>query len=260
MPYENLLYDIRDNIAVITLNRPEVLNALNSETMIELSDAVAAVRNDSEVRGALITGAGDKAFIAGADVAELSQAQPLGGKETSMLGQRVLRAISLLGKPFIAAINGYALGGGLELALACHLRIASENAMFGLPEVGLGIIPGFGGTQRLPRLVGGGRALELILTGESITAEEALRIGLVNRVVPPGEALAESEKMLRTIISKAPISVKMVLEAVHHGANMTLDEGLLVESNLFGLLCTTQDMKEGMNAFLEKREPKFEGK
>ncbi len=260
MAYKNLLYEVKEHVAIITVNLPDVLNALNAETMVELSEAVSAVRNDSDVRGALITGAGEKAFIAGADVAELSQAQPLGGKDTSVLGQRVLRAISLLGKPFVAAINGYAFGGGLELALACHIRIASENAQLGLPEVTLGIIPGFGGTQRLPRLIGEAKALELILTGKSVTAEVALRIGLVNHVVLPGEAVAAAEEMLHTILKNAPVAVRMALEAVHHGANTTLDEGLLMEANLFGLLCTTEDMREGMNAFLEKRKPTFQGK
>lgn len=260
MTYQTLLFETRDGIAFVTVNRPDKLNALNDQVMAELADAVERITTTPDVRGALITGAGPKAFIAGADIGDLSRQGPFDGKARAMRGQAVLRRLETCGKPVIAAVNGYALGGGCELAMACHLRIASDTAKFGQPEVKLGIAPGYGGTQRLPRLVGKGIALQLILTGEMIDAQEAYRIGLVNKVVPAAELLAESEKLLRGILAMAPLAVRLCLEAVDQGLEMTLDEGLLLEANHFGLLAATNDMKEGTQAFLEKRPPRFEGR
>ena len=260
MLYKNLLFEVEDKIAVVTANRPELMNALNRETIKEIKAAALAVRDDSSIGGMIVTGMGDKAFIAGADINELAKETTLSGRETSVRGQETLQIFELMGKPVIAAINGYVLGGGFELALGCHIRIAAENAVMGLPEVGLGIMPGFGGTQRLPRLIGTSRALELILTGKTINAEEALEIGLLSKVVPEGKALESAKEMMKVILSKAPLSIKMCIEAVNRGMNMTLDEGLAIESDRFGLLCGTEDMKEGMNAFLEKREPEFKGR
>ena len=259
MQYKNLLFEVEDKIAIVTINRPELMNALNHETVKELKAAALAVREDSSIGGMIVTGTGDKAFAAGADINELAKESVLSGRETSIRGQETLQVFELMGKPVIAAINGYALGGGFELALGCHIRIAAENAKMGLPEVGLGIMPGFGGTQRLPRLIGSSRALELILTGKTISANEALNIGLVSKVVPEGKSLESAIEMMKVILSKAPLSIKMCIEAVNRGMNMTLDEGLAIESDRFGLLCGTEDMKEGMNAFLEKREAKFKG-
>ena len=260
MTYQTLLFETRDGIAFVTVNRPDKLNALNDQVMAELADVAERIATTPDVRGALITGAGPKAFIAGADIGDLSRQGPFDGKARAMRGQAVLRRLETCGKPVIAAVNGYALGGGCELAMACHLRIASDTAKFGQPEVKLGIAPGYGGTQRLPRLVGKGAALQLILTGEMIDAQEAYRIGLVNKVVPAAELLAESEKLLRGILAMAPLAVRLCLEAVDQGFEMTLDEGLLLEANHFGLLAATNDMKEGTQAFLEKRPPRFEGR
>ncbi|HMA38659.1 MAG TPA: enoyl-CoA hydratase-related protein [Gemmatimonadales bacterium] len=260
MNYQTLLFETRDGIAFVTVNRPDKLNALNDQVMAELADVAERIATTPDVRGALITGAGPKAFIAGADIGDLSRQGPFDGKARAMRGQAVLRRLETCGKPVIAAVNGYALGGGCELAMACHLRIASDTAKFGQPEVKLGIAPGYGGTQRLPRLVGKGVALQLILTGEMIDAQEAYRIGLVNKVVPAAELLAESEKLLRGILAMAPLAVRLCLEAVDQGFEMTLDEGLLLEANHFGLLAATNDMKEGTQAFLEKRPPRFEGR
>lgn len=259
MSYNNLLYEVEDKIAIITFNRPDVLNALNQETIRELKEVALSVRDDDSVGGMIITGAGEKAFVAGADINELAQETALSGRETSIRGQETLKLFEMMGKPIIAAINGYALGGGFELALGCHIRIAAENAMMGLPEVGLGIMPGFGGSQRLPRLIGTSKALELILTGKSISAEEAKSWGIVSKVVPEGEALNAAKEMMKEILTNAPVSIRMSIEAVTRGMNMSLDEGLAIESDRFGLLCGTEDMKEGMNAFLEKREAKFKG-
>ncbi|TFB10506.1 hypothetical protein E3V55_05815 [Candidatus Marinimicrobia bacterium MT.SAG.3] len=259
MPYKNLLYDVEDRIAVVTVNRPEVMNALNRETVAELKRAALSVRDDDAIGGMIITGMGEKAFIAGADINELAKENVLSGRDTSIRGQGTLQTFELMGKPVIAAINGYALGGGFELTLGCHIRIAAENAKMGLPEVGLGIMPGFGGTQRLPRLIGTSKALEMILTGKTISAEEALGLGLLSKVVPEGKSLEAAKEMMKVILSKAPVSIKMCIEAVNRGMNMTLDEGLAIESDRFGILCGTEDMKEGMNAFLEKREPLFKG-
>jgi len=259
MNYENLLYDKRERVAVITINRPKRLNALNRKTMEELNDAVGQVVADDSVRVAVLTGAGDKAFVAGADINELAVLTPVEGRDYGLFGQSVLDRIENAPKPFIAAINGFALGGGCELALACHLRLAGENAHLGQPEVKLGLIPGYGGTQRLARLVGKGRALQLVLSGEHITAEEAKRIGLVNEVVPPPDVLDTAVSWGKTIAANAPLAIRFALEAVNHGLEMSLAEGLYLEATLFSLCCTTEDMKEGTKAFLEKRPANFTG-
>jgi enoyl-CoA hydratase len=260
MAYDNLLFEVNEKIARITFNRPNVLNALNRKTMDQLGDCLKKVRADDEIRVLILTGAGEKAFIAGADINELSQQTPVVGREYTLYGQEIVHRLETLGKPVIAAINGFALGGGCELALACTMRIASRNAKLGQPEVKLGIIPGYGGSQRLPRLCGKGVAHELILTGEMISAEEALRIGLVNRVVESAELLATAEAIAKKIIANAPLAVKYALEAVEHGMEMPQEEGLYLEATLFGLSCATQDMREGTRAFLEKRPAKFEGR
>ncbi|MGD8376557.1 MAG: enoyl-CoA hydratase-related protein [Acidobacteriota bacterium] len=247
-------------IVVVTINRPDKLNALNAETLGELQQAFARLAADEEVGGAILTGAGEKAFIAGADIAELSGLDPVAAREHALTGQAVCAAIEELGKPVVAAVNGFALGGGCEVAMACTLRVASERARFGQPEVKLGVIPGFGGTQRLGRLVGRGRALELILTGEMIDAAEAHRIGLVNRVVAPDRVLAESRTMLEGILAQGPLAVRYAIEAVHHGMEMPLEDALFLEANLFGVTFGTEDMKEGTSAFLEKRPPRFRGR
>jgi len=260
MEYQTLLFEIKDAIAVITINRPDKLNALNDQVMADLAAVAERVATGDDIRGAILTGAGPKAFVAGADIGDLAKQGPFDGKARALRGQAVLRRLETCGKPVIAAVNGFALGGGCELAMACHLRIASENAKFGQPEVKLGIAPGYGGTQRLPRLVGKGVALQLILTGETIDAQEAHRIGLVNKVVPAAELLAEAEKLLRGILAMGPLAVRLALEAVDQGLEMSLDEGLVLEANHFGLLAATHDMKEGLGAFLEKRAPRFEGR
>lgn len=260
MSYKNLLYEVRDRIAYVTINRPEKLNALNRETVTEIDSAFVAAAADPEVGAVILTGSGPKAFVAGADIGELARQTPLAGKEYSIYGQSVLTRIESLGKVVIAAVNGFALGGGCELALACHIRIASENAKLGLPEVTLGIIPGFGGTQRLARLVGKGKGLELIMSGELIDAKEAHRIGLVNRVAPEGQAVTEAEKLAKTILSRGPVAVGLAIEAVNEGLEMPLEEGLFLEATLFGLVVTTEDFKEGTAAFLEKRKAAFKGR
>ena len=260
MSYQTLLFEIRDGIAFVTLNRPDKLNALNDQVMLELADAAERIATEPDIKGAILTGSGPKSFVAGADIGDLSRQGPFDGKARAQRGQAVLRRLETCGKPVIAAINGFALGGGCELAMACHIRIASENAKFGQPEVKLGIAPGYGGTQRLPRLVGKGVALQLILTGEMIDAQEAYRIGLVNKVVPAADLLAECEKLMRGILAMGPLAVRLAMEAVDRGLEMTLDEGLLLEANHFGLLAATADMKEGTAAFLEKRAAKFQGR
>jgi len=260
MPYSSLLYELRDGVATITINRPDKLNALNDTVILELGQAVGAVEADEAIRGVILTGAGAKAFVAGADIAELSRQGPLDGKARALAGQAVFRRLERLGKPVIAAVNGFALGGGCELAMACHIRIASDRAKFGQPEVKLGIGPGYGGTVRLPRLVGRGRALELLLTGEVIDAQEAYRIGLVNRVVPADRLLAVAESLLRTILANGPLAVRLCLEAVDTGLEIPFDEALKLEANSFGLLASTLDMREGMTAFLEKRPAAFQGR
>jgi enoyl-CoA hydratase len=260
MTYENLLYETNDHLARITFNRPKVLNALNRQTVEELGDCLNRVHDDADLRALILTGAGEKAFVAGADINELAQRTPVDGKDFSLFGQKIFHRLETLGKPSIAAINGFALGGGCELALACSIRIASRNARLGQPEVKLGILPGYGGSQRLARLCGKGVAHELILTGDMISAEEALRIGLVNRVVEPAELLPAAEMIARKIIVNAPLAVKFAMEAVEHGMEMPQEEGLFLEATLFGLCCATEDMREGTRAFLEKRSPQFKGK
>jgi enoyl-CoA hydratase len=260
MAYETLIVETRDGVATVTINRPEKLNALSDRVMEELDAAFMALADDAGVRGVILTGAGEKAFVAGADIGELASQSPVEGQERSIRGQKVLDRIERLGKPVVAAVGGFALGGGCELALACHVRVASENARLGTPEVKLGIMCGYGGTQRLPRLVGKGRALEMLLTGEMVDAQEALRIGLVNRVVPKEKLLAESEALVRKMLANGPVSLRFTLEAVNDGLEMPLDEAQRAEATLFGLICSTGDMKEGTKAFLEKRPAKFQGK
>src|ERR1051326_2050404 len=256
---ENVRTENKDGILIITIDRPKVLNALNAQTVGEIGDAFHAARFDDSVKAVILTGAGEKAFVAGADINELAQCNALTGKTTAEKGQRIFLAIERFPKPVIAAVNGFALGGGCELALACHIRIASENAKLGLPEVTLGIIPGYGGTQRMARLLGKGKALELILTGDRIKADEAARIGLVNRVVPLEQLLPTCEELAKKIASRAPLAVKAAIEAVVVGSEMPSDAGQLLEATLFGLLCATDDTKEGMRAFLEKRAANFTG-
>jgi enoyl-CoA hydratase len=258
--YRFLKLDLADGLATLTIDRADKLNALNAEVIGELGTALRALAGDDAVRGVIVTGAGGKAFVAGADIGELAQMRPLSGVRVSREGQDTFRFLERMRKPVVAAVNGFALGGGLELALACHLRVAAANARFGLPEVRLGIIPGYGGTVRLPRLVGRGRALELILTGEMIDAAEAHRIGLVNRVVEPAALLDETRKLMATILANGPVALALALEAVDRAASTTIEDALLLESNLFGLLASTADMREGMSAFLEKRPARFEGR
>jgi enoyl-CoA hydratase len=260
MGYQTLLFEIREGIAFITINRPDKLNALNDQVVDELADAAERVATEDAIKGAILSGAGQKAFVAGADIGDLAKQGPFDGKARAVRGQAMLRRFETGGKPVIAAVNGYALGGGCELAMACHLRIASETAKFGQPEVKLGIAPGYGGTQRLPRLVGKGNALQLILTAEPIDAQEAHRIGLVNRVVPAAQLLSTAEQILRGILAMGPLAVRLAMEAVDQGLEMTLEEGLLLEANHFGLLAATEDMKEGLTAFLEKRTARFRGR
>ena len=257
--FENLLYEVSGGVATITVNRPKVGNALNRATLGELEAAFTAVQKDAAVRAAIVTGAGEKFFIAGADINELKENTPLSAKEIARRGQFLFSFVERLGKPVVAAINGFCLGGGLELASACTFRTASKNAVVGLPEVKLGVIPGYGGTQRLPRLVGIGRAMEMILTGEPINADEAFRIGLVNHVWESAELLPKTRELVDKMLARGPIALRFALEAAFRGLDLPLDEGLNAESNLFGLLCTTQDMKEGMAAFLEKRPAQFKG-
>jgi enoyl-CoA hydratase len=257
---ENVLYEKKNAIACVTFNRPKVLNALNKAIVAELKATFEDARDDSAVRGVILTGAGDKAFAAGADISEILSDTPLEAEEKTRFGQALTILIENLGKPVIAAVNGFALGGGCELSLACTIRLAAESAMFGLPEVKLGIMPGYGGTQRLSRLVGKGLALQLILSGGMITAQEAYRIGLVNEVVPNAELIGRAEAILNQIGANAPQSVKFVLEAVNKGLETSLAEGLLIEASLFGILAATEDKKEGASAFLAKRAPKFQGR
>jgi enoyl-CoA hydratase len=259
MGYENLIVEIRDRIARVTVNRPKVLNALNEKTVVEIRTVFVALKADPAVGAAIVTGAGEKAFVAGADINELAVMSPLQGEASSKLGQSAFREIETMGKPVIAAINGFALGGGCELALACHMRFASESAKMGLPEVGLGIMPGYGGTQRLPRLVGLGRAIELITTARMIDAAEAHRIGLVNGVLPPAELLPHCEKVAREVLSKGPLAVRYAMDAAIRGLETDLANGLEMESASFGLLASTGDMREGLCAFIEKRKATFTG-
>src|SRR4051795_12237165 len=258
--FENILFEKKGAIAYVTVNRPKVLNALNMATMEELRRAFTAAKEDKEIRVVLLTGSGEKAFVAGADIGELSKHNAVSAKEYTHRGQSVLNLIENLGKPVIACINGFALGGGCEMALACTMRLASENAKLGQPEVKLGIIPGYGGTQRLSRLVGKGIAMQLLLTGEMITAQEAHRIGLVNEVVPANQLIARAEAIAQSIIKNAPLAIQYCLEAVNHGMEMTQPEGLYLEATLFAVCCATEDKREGTTAFLEKRTANFFGK
>lgn len=257
---ENVKTSNNDGILTITIDRPKVLNALNAQTVDEIRQAFSAARDDDSVRAVILTGSGEKAFVAGADINELSTMTPVTGKQVAERGQRTFLGIERFPKPVIAAINGFALGGGCELALACHIRIASEKAQLGLPEVTLGIIPGYGGTQRMARLLGKGKALELILTGDRIGAAEAERIGLVNKVVPADQLMATADEMARKIASRGPLAVRAAIEAVMNGSEMPFEEGQFLEATLFGLLASTEDMKEGMGAFLEKRPAQFKNK
>jgi enoyl-CoA hydratase len=255
-----LRLDLADGLATITINRPDKLNALNADVFRELAAAITRIETDESIRGVLVTGAGPKAFVAGADIGELSAQGPIDGKARAQLGQEVFRRLEQCGKPVVAAVNGFALGGGCELAMACHLRVASETAKFGQPEVKLGLGPGYGGTVRLPRLVGKGRALELLLTGKMIDAAEAYRIGLVNVVVPADQVVTVATELLRSILQQGPIAVRLVLEAVEAGFDMTVEDALLLEANHFGLASATEDMREGTAAFLSKRPPAFRGR
>ncbi len=260
MTLELLKYEVLDGgVAVVTVNRPDKLNALNAQVMRELGEVVSEIERDSAVRGVIVTGSGEKAFVAGADIRELSQLTPVTGRDFAAAGQAVFGRLEALTKPVVAAVNGYALGGGCELALACHMRVASETARLGLPEVSLGILPGFGGTQRLVRLVGRGRALELILTGDPVDAAEAHRIGLVNRVVPAAELMAAAESLIRKILTRGPLAVGLAIRATLQADDGALSTGLAREADLFGLVCATQDFREGTAAFLEKRKPAFQG-
>ena len=257
---ENVKTEVRDGLLIVTIDRPKVLNALNAQTVEEIHQAFIAAHDDENVKAVIVTGGGEKAFVAGADINELAKKTPITGKTTSEHGQAVLSFIERYPKPVIAAINGFALGGGCELALACHIRIASDKAQIGLPEVTLGIIPGYGGTQRMARLLGKGKALELICTGDRISAAEAERIGLVNKVVPADQLMATAEEMARKIMSRGPLAIRAAIEAVTRGSEMPFEEGQFLEAALFGLLCASDDTKEGMAAFLEKRPAQFKGR
>jgi enoyl-CoA hydratase len=259
MPYSAIELSIVDRVATITVNRPDKLNALNAATIGELGDAIDEIRARDDIGGAILTGAG-RAFVAGADISELAAQTPMQAKQRALRGQQIFRRFETSTKPVIAAVNGFALGGGCELAMSCHLRIASDAAKFGQPEVKLGICPGYGGTQRLPRLVGMGRALQLLMTGEMIDAAEAYRIGLVNRVVPGAELLTAADAMLRQMLANGPLALSSCIEAVIRGTEAPLEDGLNLEANHFALLAGTQDMVEGTRAFLEKRAPSFAGR
>jgi enoyl-CoA hydratase/carnithine racemase len=260
MNFDNLLLERDGAVAIITINRPAVLNALNTPTTDELRRAVLHLKHDASVRVVIVTGAGEKSFVAGADINELAALKPAQGKEHAQRGQHVFDLIENMGKPVIAAINGYALGGGCELAMACTIRIAADTAKLGQPEINLGIIPGYGGSQRLSRLVGRGRALELLLTGDQIAAAEAYRLGLVNRVVTGANLMGEARKLAQALAAKAPIAVRYIIDAVNKGLQMPLPDAQVFEATLFGLVSTTEDMREGTTAFLEKRKAEFKGK
>ncbi len=259
MPYASIELSVADRVARITVNRPDKLNALNAATIGELGEAIDEVRQREDIGGVILTGAG-RAFVAGADISELAAQTPMQARQRALRGQQIFRRFETSPKPVVAAVNGFALGGGCELAMACHVRVASEAAKFGQPEVKLGICPGYGGTQRLPRLVGTGRALQLLMTGEMIDAPEAYRIGLVNRVVPAAELLTAADAMLRQMLANAPLALASCIEAVVRGTETSLDDGLSLEANHFALLAASQDMTEGTRAFLEKRPPVFAGR
>jgi enoyl-CoA hydratase len=260
MSYDNLLFDRDGGVATVTINRPKVLNALNGPTLDELRQAMLEIRHDASVRSVIVTGAGEKAFIAGADINELAVQTPTSGKDHASRGQHVLELIENVGKPVIAAINGYALGGGCELAMACTLRLAADTAKLGQPEINLGLIPGYAGTQRLARLVGRGRAVDLILTGRQIGAEEALQMGLVTRVVPAASLMEEARKLAAQLAASAPVALRYIIEAVNKGADMPFADACTFEATLFGLVASTDDMREGTRAFLEKRKAQFTGR
>ena len=260
MDFDNLLLKHDGAVAIVTVNRPKVLNALNFATIDDLRRAALALKHDAGVRAIVITGAGDKAFVAGADINELTVQSPPQGREHALQGQHVFDLIENLGKPVIAAINGYALGGGCELAMACTLRLAADSARLGQPEVNLGLIPGYGGTQRLARLVGKGTALEMLLSGRHVTAQEALQAGLVNRIVPAATLLAEAKALAAELALKPPLAVQYIIEAVHRGLEVSFDKAQFLEATLFGLVSSTDDMREGTRAFLEKRKPDFQGR
>jgi enoyl-CoA hydratase len=258
--YKNIELAIVDGVATITIARPKVMNALNHELLVELGEALDVVKAADEARVLVITGSGDKAFVAGADINELAKMQPLEAKDLAAFGQSVFRKVEELGKPSIAMINGFALGGGMELALSCSLRTASTNARLGLPEVSLGIIPGYGGTQRLGRIAGPGVAREWVLLGDMFSADEAHRVGVVNRIFAPEELEAGTMKMVKTMLSRGPVALRLALEAIGRGSNMSQREGEIIECDMFGLASTTDDMREGMTAFIEKRRAAFTGK
>lgn len=260
MTFETLLVEQDGGVAIVTINRPKVLNALNGQTIAELGDAMRAFQRDASVKAIVLTGAGEKSFVAGADINELAVLSPMAGKEHARAGQRVFDLIEQLGKPVIAAVNGFALGGGCELAMACTIRLAADTARFGQPEVNLGIIPGYAGSQRLPRLVGKGRALEILLTGDMVSAQRAYEIGLVNRVVPAADLMTEARTLAAALASKAPVAVRYILEAVQEGLEMPLAQGQYLETALFGAIASTDDTKEGTRAFLEKRKAEWKGK
>lgn len=258
--YDHLIVEVADRIATVTVNRPDKMNALNSATEAELQDAFAKIPDDDAVGGVIVTGAGEKAFVAGADIGELAGLDATEGKEFAFQGQTTFTRVAQCPKPVVAAVDGYALGGGCELAIACHMRVAGEKARFGLPEVQLGLIPGHGGTQRLARIVGLGRAIEMVTTGRQVSAEEAFRWGLVNGIAEAGKAVDAARETLGQILSKGPLAVQYALEATLRGGDVGLDDGLYLEATLFGMACGTADMKEGTKAFLEKRAPEFRGR
>ncbi len=260
MNLEHILYEVSDGVATVTINRASVLNALSAKTVRELDQALAAAEADDAVRVLIVTGAGERSFVSGADIAELAELDPTAGTRTSEFGQAIFRRLETMGKPSIAAINGYALGGGCELAMACTIRIASENAKIGLPEVTLGVIPGYGGTQRLPRIVGRGTAMDLILTGRAVDAAEALRIGLVSQVVPLADLMETARKTALRILRNGPLAVRAAMRSVDHGLDVGVEHGMRMEAALFGLLCATDDMREGLKAFLEKRKADFKAR
>jgi enoyl-CoA hydratase len=260
MAHENLIVDRDGGVLTVTINRPKVLNALNAATLAELDAVMQAAASDADVRAIILTGAGEKSFVAGADINELAVLTPVTGREHGLRGQQVFDRIERMGKPVIAAVNGFALGGGCELAMACTLRLASETAKFGQPEVNLGLIPGFAGSQRLPRLIGRGRAQELLLTGGLIDAVEAHRIGLVNHIYPAATLMDEAKKLAETLAAKAPVAVRYILDAVANGLDMSFADAEDHEATLFGLVFATDDMREGTSAFLEKRKAQFKGR